>query len=232
MIKKNICHGIQIFMVGVILMTVSIDLTGCIDNRQEYEEQACQLLEEKYRESFEIVEYYGRDRIEDTYALLAVSQSYPDLLFDATVACDGSYIIDQYVTARVCNQIEEQMTENLSIMPGYTLIKARAVSKTIDSTDADMTIEEFMAIKTKNKFTITLHYCPEDEMVDVRSELEKAFRGLECLSGYLDIYIVDEALLRQVQTYLGENARMDYGYEKLLESVEKTRLSFNRGRIE
>ena len=46
MMKRNICRFMRIFITGVIFMTVSMDLTGCVDNRQEYEEQACRLLEE------------------------------------------------------------------------------------------------------------------------------------------------------------------------------------------
>lgn len=215
------------------MTAVGMNLSACIVNSKEYEEQACSLLEEKYGGQFEVVQYYGKEQLEDFYEVLAVSEDYPDILFEAKAACDGSYLSDEYVSARVCRKIEEKLEQNLSILPGYMLIKVQAISKTIDSADADMSVQEFVSIKEKDRFVVYLHYVPEEKDAGrVYNVFENAFSGLECLNGTMQLYITEEKTLKQIQEYFGEHAKTDNEYKEMTDGIDRVTIPFDLGVIQ
>lgn len=69
------------------------------------------------------------------YEVRAFSGAYPEILFRARAAFDGSCLSDEYVVSRVCASAEEQIEKNLGGLPGYLTVKVTAVSKSIDSAD-------------------------------------------------------------------------------------------------
>lgn len=224
---------LRVKIASIVFMTaiLSLILLVCIVSIREYEEQACILLEEKYSEQFEVVRCYGKDRFREFYEVLAVSESYPDILFEAKAACDGSYISDEYVSARVCRKIEEKLEWNLRTLPGDMLIKVQVISKTIDSANADMSVQEFVSIKEKDRFVVYLHYVPEDTE-RVYDALENAFDGLECLNGTMQLYITDEKTLKQIRGYFEKYAKTDNTYKKITDGIERVSIPFEHGLID
>lgn len=214
-------------------MTAALNITACAPDRQEYEEQACRLLEEKYGEEFEVYDYLGSDHIKNSYKITAFSREYPEILFEAEAAEDGSSLSDQYVASRVCRKIEEQVSGNIAALPGYFQIKVQAVSMSIDSADADMSPEEFASLKTNNQFGIYLHYCPvQEEWEKTWQVIEKAVYGMEYLRGSIFLYIVEEDTLKKIQNYLDENAELYYEYDQIVENVSEIPIPFENGVVQ
>ncbi|MBS6395737.1 MAG: hypothetical protein KH452_01115 [Clostridiales bacterium] len=137
-------------VIGVAVTAAS--LTACTDRRTEYKEQAVRLLEEKYGESFQIYSYLGREYLEDYYKVTACPEKSPDLLFEAKAACDGSYISDEYLVSGICRRAEEQIKENLGMIPGYLEIKVCSVMQRVKYTDTSMSVSEFVDLIPENSF--------------------------------------------------------------------------------
>lgn len=217
---------------GVIFMSIAAELTGCIPNIREQKAQAVQLLNDKYHEDFEIERFLGQESMNDYYEVLAFSTEYPEVLFEARAARDGSYIMDEYVASRVCRKVEQQLEEQLGGLAGYTQVKVQAVSKSIDSAEADMSIQEFMSLKAENKFAVYLIYSPvQMDPQKVYQTLTGMFTGLECMSGSIQLYVTSEKILQQTQIYLEQTAKVDYEFDEALEFTEPITVPFENGRI-
>lgn len=212
-------------VIATMFATAMLCMTSCgVDNK----EQATQLLEEKYGEKFTVIENYGGGSLlSESYGILATSEECPDVLFEAEVADDGSYIVDEYITARVCRQIEDNILENLGHPSEEDIVvKVTAISKTIDSVDADMTPEEYIEIKENNQFVIDICYFYGN--LDRERILADAFYGMPYLNGYTDICGVDKKTINKVHSYFSKSARADYGYEQILdgEYIERIEISY------
>lgn len=231
---RKVMKMLKSIIAGVVVMSIAaVDLTACVPNRKEQEAQAVQMLNEKYHEEFEIEKYLGQESMSDYYEVLAFSTEHPDILFEAKAAVDGSFITDEYVSSRVCRAAEEQIERNLGGLTGYLQVKVQAVSKSIDSVQADMSMQDFMSIKTKNRFAVYLIYYPaEKNIAQAYQALANTFAGLECMSGNLKLYITNEKVLKQVQAYLTETAKVDYEFDEVLEHTEPVTLPFENGVIQ
>lgn len=209
------------------------ELTACVPNKKKQEAQAVQMLNEKYQEEFEIERYLGGESMSGNYEVLAYSTEYPDILFEARAARDGSFLSDEYIASRVCRLAENQIEKNLGGLAGYLQVKVQAVSKSIDSVQADMSIQEFMSIKTKNRFAVYLVYHPaEGDIKRIYEALANTFTGLECMSGNIQLYLTNEKILKQVQDYLSETAKVDYEFDEALEHTEPVTIPFEHGVIQ
>lgn len=219
-------------MIGVIIMAAAMVFSGCGMNQDGYKEQAARLLNEKYDEVFVIDKYLGQEHMNDYYEVQAYSENYPAVLFEAKAAKDGSTISDEYVAARVCYTIEKQIQSNIESLPGYMQIDVHAVSNSIDSSDADMTPKQFAELKTKNKYVVYIHYCPQEYDADrVYEVILNTMNGLDYLSGRIRFYIVEEEVLSQVQNYLEEYANLYYDYEELLGDSVCIEIPFENGSV-
>lgn len=221
-------------IMGVLLVSITAsELMACVTNRAGYEELAIQMLQEKYAEEFEIERYVGRQSMKEYFRVVAFSKKYPEVLFEAEVACDGSYVMDEYVASRVCHLAEEQIEHNLGVLQGYVQIKVVAVSKSIDSNNADMSIQEFMAIKTKNRFAVYLIFSPSGKETNkIYQGLSSALFGLECVSGNVQLYVTDEKILKKAHKYLSENANIEYEFTEVLEHIKPIEIPFENGVIQ
>lgn len=220
-------------VLGVLWLGVTaLTITAC-GSRKEYEQLACSLLEEKYGESFEIENYLGHEWTEDFFEVLVSPTEHPDIFFEAQVKCDGSGLSDEYIEARVCRKVEEQIAENISTLKGYFIVKSHAVIKSIRSNDSDMSISEFVEQIPENSFAVYLHYCPEqDSAQNVYQALSKTFNHLEMLKGNIQFYITDEKTLKSVQGYFEENSKIYSEYKKILENSHHIIIPFENGTIQ
>lgn len=217
------------------MTAVVTNITGCrLMSNKERMEKAKVLLEEKYQEEFEILEYQGIINIaEEEYKVMAAAKNSPDILFEAKASGKESYLSDEYITAKVCRLMEEQMLRNLGSMKGYLKVKIQAVSKTIASSDSKMSIQEYMTLKPSNLYAVYLHYHPLD--VDgkvIYENMQKAFVGMGNMSGAIELYIVDEDKLKEIASYLKECAILDEQYKELLSEVIAIRIPFKNGNIQ
>ncbi|XCP83588.1 hypothetical protein ABXS75_10885 [Roseburia hominis] len=212
-----------------VMATAVMNLAACALGGGKNEENVLRMLEEKYNQKFGIAEYYGYDRSAGSVGVLAYSREQPDILFEAEAARDGSYLNDEYVAACVFRKIERKMEENIKNMPGDFVLKARTGSKAMDSADFNMSIEAFQELKEGSRYAVYLFYAPkEQESAETYEALKDIARGLPELSGNVQLYIVEEKLLKKVQGYWKEHTNFDYELEELLGDVENVEIPFEK----
>ena len=206
---------------------------ACGKNQKECEKQALEMLETKYGEKFVVQEYLGQESLEGYFKVSCYPEMDMHILFEAKVACDSSYIEDGYISAVICDKVENQIDENLEHLEGYLVEKVVPVSRSVDSNNPDMDVEEFMALKTKNRFAVYLMYCPQEKDVSkVYKEIQKTFQRLECLSGNIQLYIMQEEALKEVQEYFAETIEPESGFEKITEGAKRITIPFKAGVIQ
>ncbi len=228
--RKNIVRKI---VEVIVVAALAAGLTACEKTQKEYEEQALCMLEEKYKEEFTMHEYCSLDYLEGYYTVICYPKEVPQLLFKVKTACDGSYIEDEYISAVICHKAEQKIDENLMFMEGYLLEKVIPVSRLVDSSHADMSVEEFMSLKPKNRFAVYLMYCPEQKNAEkLYAEIQKTFQGLECVSGNIQLYIMQEEELKEMQGYFAGTEDLDYRFEKMTEHTERITIPFEYGKIQ
>lgn len=218
---------------GMIVAAAMTGITACMPGEKEYRKQALELLKEKYAEEFSVEQYMGREWVNDYYEVMAYPDENPELLFEAKVACDGSYIADEYISARVCRDTEEKILENLSGMKGYIQLKAWPTLKTVQTDMTAMDLGEFLTASPGNQFSVYLYYCPvEKNTEETYKVIQKAFTGLECMKGKLRLYIVEEEQLRQIQAYFSDNAKIYQEHEDILKECKCISIPFCDGKID
>lgn len=215
------------------MATVAANLTGCVMTKNQMMNQAEELLEQKYGEQFNVLECYGRINFGGDYEVVAASQEHPDVLFEAKVLKEDLFLSDEYVTSRVCRSIEEQILQNLGDLPGYLFVKVQAISKSIDSANADMTIQEYLKLKDNNRFVVYLHFSPTEKNVErVYETIKRIFLEIDGMNGTIQLYIVEEDMLRQVQEHLDELPKIDKKYREILNEIDRISIPFENSKIQ
>lgn len=198
----------------------------------DYEAQATRLLEEKYGEPFEIVEVFTPSPTSGNYKVGAHPRSAPELIFNATVAMDGSSLTDGYVCRCVSAKIENQMRENLDGLEGDFLVKAGAAVKTIDSTDTGMSIAEYQAGRPALGYAIYLVYFPgATGASEIYNTISHSFDGLNELHGNLYLYITDDSTLEAVQKLFAQTANADSRFDDLVADSGCVQIAFENGTL-
>lgn len=217
---------------GIMIMAAAVNLASCAPGRQENEEIVCKMLEEKYGQEFEIAEYYGLDRMNDSISVLAFDKEQPEILFEAEAARDESYLNDEYVAACVYRKIESIVENNIQDIPGYVVVKARSGSKATDSEEFDMSIETFCSMKEGERFVIYLFYTPKEGVSEeTYNALKNIVNGLPTLSGNIQLFVVEEKVLKKIQNYWEENANFYYELEEILGDTKNIEIPFQGEKI-
>lgn len=217
-IWKVICLGMAVTM-----------LNGCGSSESKYREMAQVLLKEKYGEEFQIQEYWGRDWSEDSFEVCAYAEEEPEILFEAEIACDGSYISDDYVTAKICRRLEETVKENLSQLPGYLEVKASSFLEKVKYTDPSMSVKEFVNLIPNNSFDVYVYFSPMEGSKELYQILSKAMNNMGGIDGSLHFYSVEEEKLKEIQEYLTENAKLNFDFQQSLDAAAEITIPFEDG---
>lgn len=228
-VKKYIFWGMMIVSV------VAANISGCnLMSNEDRMEKAKELLEEKYQEEFDVLEYYGIINIEnDEYQVLASAKNNSDILFEARISAEENYLSDEYITAKICRMMEEKMLQNLGGLNGYLKIKIQAVSKNIDSANSKMTIQEYMALKPSNLYAVYLHYSPQNgDVENLYANLQNACQNMMDISGAMELYILEEDKLKEVARYLEDCAILDDQYKTIVSEITPIRIPFKKGIME
>lgn len=223
--KKNNNKQTIILVVAIIAIAVILYMLMGGGNTKKL---AKKLLEEKFGEEFEVVESYGR--VIDYNEVVAYSLNYPDIFFEAKVYKEDNSISDEYVTSRVCRKIEEKIEQNIVNLPGKIFVRVAAISNSIDSSNSNMSIDEYLTLKSKNQYVVYLHYVPtKKDAIKTYQELKNILNGLEKMKGRIQLYIVDDALLNKVENHLSKLPKIDEEYKDMLEHINRISIPFENG---
>lgn len=197
-----------------------------------YEELAVKLLNAKYNDSFVIDVVQSHSFLRGYYTVIAYQENNGDVLFKADVNSDGTGISDNYITKLVCNHLADKVAQNLDALKGIYYIFTEVMMEPSMLDNIEITLEEFMEVTPKNKFTININYCPEDTNVEeVYSALTNVLNGLGCISGKIHFYIMDEPMLSKVQDYVETHDKCYDDYKKLVEEYLVEYIDFEKGTI-
>lgn len=203
-----------------------------MDKVLSYEELAIELLNAKYNDSFAIETVQSHSFFRGYYTVIAYQEENGDVLFRADVNSDGTGISDNYVTKLVCHNLADKVAQNLDALKGIYYIFAEVMVEPTMLDNIKITLEEFMKITPKNKFAITINYCPEDTNAEeVGSVLNETLKGLECISGKIYLYVMDELMLSKVQNYMETHDRCYDEYRKMVDKYSAGILDFEKGII-
>lgn len=214
-----------------------LNSVGCGDILQNRENQAKQLLSEKYDCEF-VVESQTQDSSRDVncYRVVAYPASDMELHFEAKIQNEGKYFSDEYVSKKVSTELERAIEENLQ----KSLENVRVIcTSTIDYCEfenANVKISEFQKSFPMNKYGV---YIAVDitEVQNMRGEklyqiLQSAFEGIEPVRGNLQLWFVLPEDIPVITEYRATMTRIDAGFEEITRGAKLIEMSYKDGRME
>lgn len=189
-----------------------------IDYINERMAKAKEILEKKYNDAFEIIEYRGQQMLADYYEVKAVCKNNPDLKFTASVEADYSGVSDSYAAKMVSKRFSDIVSRNLNDINGYVYVFSETFIKEYPLPGADISVEDFSNIVDNNLMKVFVFICEENETAEnMYSAYQNSFKSLEAFSGTLAWYIVDEDMLKNIQKYIESNISLSFDFIRMTE---------------
>ncbi len=231
----------------VILAIISlIGVSGCMngegtkspESTDEAKKLAENLLHEKYGEEF-VVYSVGNSwgtLTEDTFTALSYEKNSPTVRFEAKVAKDGSYLIDEYISRKISNEMESEMLEVMKDSPFTIALKVGPDIKIVDSTNSNMSVGEYMEKVPKLGFRFyvvtdakKLSAEEESEMLDL---FIRSIQSYPAINGSVDLYFGSPSMIEQFNDYMKENPNADSGMFEILEEATHEQYNITNSTIE
>jgi hypothetical protein len=146
------------------------------------------------------------------YIMEAYSKENPTIKFRACLSYDSgkANLSDTYNTRKLCNNIANTIIENINgsdTNTGY-YVYVDTATETFGLDAEEMTLEEYMDKYTHEKFGVHI-FVYKKYANKVSKNIGNAFQGLDCISGNVIIYIVNNRrTLSNIEDYLENNALM------------------------
>ncbi len=208
-----------------------MSVTGCNKTKSQ-EALAIELLNAKYNDQFLIEEIQSQNFLEKYYTVIAYQKDDTNVLFKAQVDFDGENISDNYVSKKLCERLSDKIARNLNELPGIFYIFCEPMVEVTVLKDVNITIEEYMKISPKNRFVIYLNYSPENALSgDVYSALSNLLKDVEGVSGQVQLYIMEEEMLKDVQDYVENHDALYDDYEDMVEQYLAGILEVENGKL-
>jgi hypothetical protein len=208
------------------------------ESTDEAKKLAQDLLQEKYGEEF-VVYSVGNSwgtLTEDTFTALSYEKNSPTVRFEAKVDKDGSYLIDEYISRKVSDKMEKRMLEVMRDSSFNLALKVGPDIKVIESSDANMSVEEYMEQLPKLGFRFyvvtdanSLSNEEASEMLDVLSQSVQLYPNI---NGSLDLYFSSPSTVDQFNDYIKENPNADNGMFELLEEATHAQYDITNSTLE
>lgn len=218
-------------------MTVSaLGLSGCENSKEEWKQQAKELLSEKYGEEFEILslgESYGNDG-NKTYTVICAPEEDGTCRFEAKIEKDGSYFQDGYISTLISNDMEQRFSEKIRVYADSFYIHVAPGSKFVDSENTEMTLEEFLQENPKNRFAVyvAVNETAEEEKSKILEAVQEVLDMQKAISGSLDVSFLPEEKLDELQEYMSVRAVTDSGMIERIEAGRNETYKIETGKIQ
>lgn len=232
--KKAALHSFN-EIVGFFIMaivTASV-LSACGVKPEDRENRAAEALARKYHKEFEITQVYPQKFGELYYEVQAYAVDEPLVRFTASVDTEDEAVSDTYVERRVCAAISQQAAENLNELPAYYYLFVHAIGPQPIVNDAEITIRDYAALDSYNRFRIELFAVPEEQDADAfYCTLAKLYRDLDYLNGDARLFLVDEEQMEIVQAYFETNDEPGFEFFRLTKEFFSFEIPYKNGDIE
>ncbi len=187
-------------------------------------------LEDKYAEKFVIINILEKNS--SGMEAVVAAENHPRALFEAKLETSEGVLEDEYVASRVSEKISlrlETALENFLTEkePSYVL-HTEAISKSINSSDADMSVREFMEKKPSDEFMICV-LLPEERKEDlpgIQDTIRKGLEDFSCIRGEIQIVFADAETMRDAGEFFAENAKFYYDYDRITKNAETVAYPF------
>lgn len=227
-VKKYIKLIISILFVCIIASGVG----GCMkENRIDI---AQELLKAKYGEDFKMYTYgksFGT-LTNNTFTVVCSPVDEPELRFEAEIAKDGSYMIDEYVARKVSDKIEKKMMEVLNSSKIDISVKVGSGTKTIESSKSDMSAEEFIELMPNAKFAIYVVIgktgLTSEEAFVITGLLNKSLILTPNINGYIYLYLGPTEMITRFNEYKQENPWADKGMFDILKDANSVEAEISK----
>jgi hypothetical protein len=218
---------------SILFLSIFCLLSGCINeegtkgsgSKGEAKKLAKDLLQEKYEDEF-VVYSIGNSwgtLTEDTFTALSYEKNSPTVRFEATVAKDGSYLIDEYIRRKISDEMEKRMLDVMQNSSFNIGLKVGPDIKIVDSNNTNMTVEEYMKLAPNLGFRFyvvtdakNLSDNEARELVDV---LSRSVQEYSNINGSMDLYFSSTSTLDQFNDYIKKNPNADSGMFEILEEA-------------
>lgn len=210
-------------------------LSACGIDKKAWEDQTREMLQEKYGEDFEILSIgksYG-NMGNMTYTALCRPKGEKECLFLTEADKEGTYFQDEYISTLISQKIEDALEESLEDMAEDCYIHVAPGSKYVDSSDTDMTLEEFLQRNPKNRFAIYAAIEGEEGQTEkVTAALGKALENIDKINGSLRISFLDEQGVEAVRERMQQQGITDSRFMELLSQGEERNFDIKEGKIQ
>lgn len=213
------------------IVTTSV-LSACGVKPEDRENRAAEALAQKYHKEFEIVQVYPQKFGDLYYEVQAYAVDEPLVRFTASVDTEDETVSDTYVERRVCAAISQRAEENLNELPAYYYLFVHAIGPQPIVNDVEITIKDYAALDSYNRFRIEIFVVPEEQDVDaVYHALANLYSGLDCLNGDARLFVIDEEQMESVQTYFEINDKPGFDFFSLTEKFFSLEIPYKNGDI-
>lgn len=210
-------------------------LSACGIDKKAWEDQTREMLQEKYGEDFEILSIgksYG-NMGNMTYTALCRPKGEEECLFLTEADKEGAYFQDEYISTLISQKIENVLEESLEDMAEDCYIHVAPGSKYVDSSDTDMTLEEFLQRNPKNRFAIYAAIEGEEGQTEkVKAALGRALENIDKINGSLRISFLDEQGVEAVKERMQQQGITDSRFMELLSQGEERIFDIKEGKIQ
>ena len=212
----------------LILLLINIILvTGCSGS---WREDASNMLQAKYGETFTVTKYLGKDFKYKYYEVEAYSNNYPDIIFTASIENDLSGMSDSYGTKRLGRTISNTLTEEIKELDTNCYVYTEFVIPDYPVDDPNLTVPE-MNNELEQKSVSIYIFLTEDFGVDeVITTVEKSLLHIPKFKGVLRIFRLSNQEIEEIKEYRNKEIR-EFDVEVKMSDCEIGRYRFENSEI-
>lgn len=207
-------------------------LSACGVRPEEKESRAENALQNKYGKEFEVLEVYPQKFGDLYYEVLAYPVDEPLVRFSAAIDTEDENISDSYVERRVCAAIAQRAEENLDQLPGAYYLAVYAGGPQPFAEDPNISIEDYVALDPLNIFRVELLIIPDGKDPEaLYNSIGNLFSGMDCLSGAIRLYLVNEEQMGAAQEYLEAHDGLYSEYLELTKGFFRLEIPYQKGTL-
>lgn len=221
-------------IVGIVIMAIITAeiLSACGVPPEEKENRAEASLQHKYGKAFEVLEVYPQKFGDLYYEVLAYPVDEPLVRFSAAIDTEDENISDSYIERRVCAAIARKAEENLDQLPGAYYLAVYAGGPQPYTEDPGISIEAYASLDPLNMFQIELLVTPDGKDPEaIYSSITNLFSGMDCLSGFIRLYLVSGEQMDVAQEYLEAHDGLYSEYLELTKGFFRLEIPYQKGNL-
>lgn len=222
----------------LLLMIMAIMLGGCgLFNNPKYSTSAQtklakERLREKYGEEFELSAIGGRwgTGSNTTFTVIAYPVNNPELLFQAEISKEGTFMYDRYIDKILCTELKGSITSQISFDASFFV---SCTLRDIKMNNTSITVNEAFEEKKVSSLTICMVCTNDTELSAKIEELNDILKTYPKLEGRIWCYVTDDKnIVDEFGKMADENITYVADMKHLLSDIKEQEFTINNGCIE